>query len=113
MLRTTIYLDEETVLALRQLATLQKHSQTDIIRKAPTKPRVAQGGKTLGPFPLEGEGGDGGEMQILAYASAISPPPSPSLIEGEGITGMCLSMSRPSYRSNPDESPGKAGGLPH
>jgi predicted transcriptional regulator len=34
MLRTTIYLDEETVLALRQLATLQKRSQTDIIRDA-------------------------------------------------------------------------------
>ena len=71
------------------------------------------GGKTLGPFPLEGEGGDGGERRILAHASAISPPPSPSPIEGEGITGMCLSMSRPSYRSNPDESPGKAGGLHH
>jgi hypothetical protein len=34
MLRTTIYLDEETVLALRQLATLQKCSQTDVIRDA-------------------------------------------------------------------------------
>lgn len=34
MLRTTIYLDEDTVLALRQLATLQKRSQTDIIRDA-------------------------------------------------------------------------------
>jgi predicted transcriptional regulator len=34
MLRTTIYLDEETVLALRQLANLQKRTQTEIIRDA-------------------------------------------------------------------------------
>ncbi len=34
MLRTTIYLDEELVLALRQVAVRQKRSQTNIIRDA-------------------------------------------------------------------------------
>ncbi|MCX8050096.1 MAG: ribbon-helix-helix protein, CopG family [Methylohalobius sp.] len=34
MFRTTLYLDEETVLALRQLAKLQKRTQAEIIRDA-------------------------------------------------------------------------------
>ena len=34
MLRTTIYLDEETVLAVRQLAGQQQCSQADVIREA-------------------------------------------------------------------------------
>lgn len=34
MLRTTVYLDEEVALAIRQLAERQKRSQADIIRDA-------------------------------------------------------------------------------
>ena len=34
MLRTTVYLDDEIALAIRQLAETQKRSQADIIRDA-------------------------------------------------------------------------------
>ena len=34
MLRTTVYLDEETALTIRRLADTQKRSQADIIRTA-------------------------------------------------------------------------------
>jgi hypothetical protein len=34
MLRTTVYLDEETAIAIRRLADAQKCSQADIIRAA-------------------------------------------------------------------------------
>ena len=34
MLRTTVYLDEETAFAIRHLANTQKRSQADIIRAA-------------------------------------------------------------------------------
>ncbi len=34
MLRTTVYLDEETLLALRQLAAMRNRSQAEIIRDA-------------------------------------------------------------------------------
>ena len=34
MLRTTVYLDEETVLAIRQLADTERRSQAEIIREA-------------------------------------------------------------------------------
>ena len=34
MLRTTVYLDEETALAIRQLADTEQRSQAEIIREA-------------------------------------------------------------------------------
>ena len=34
MLRTTVYLDEETALAIRQLSDREKRSQAEIIREA-------------------------------------------------------------------------------
>lgn len=34
MLRTTVYLDEETALAIRRLADIEKRSQAEIIRDA-------------------------------------------------------------------------------
>ena len=34
MIRTTVYLDEEIAMAIRQLARTQKRSQADIIRNA-------------------------------------------------------------------------------
>jgi hypothetical protein len=34
MIRTTVYLDEETALALRQLAEAQNRSQAELIREA-------------------------------------------------------------------------------
>ncbi len=54
MLRTTVYLDDEIALAIRQLAETQKRSQADIIRDALR--RYIKQTKRQGRPPLSGVG---------------------------------------------------------
>jgi predicted transcriptional regulator len=54
MLRTTVYLEDEIALAIRQLAETQKRSQADIIRDALRK--YIKQTKRQGRLPLSGVG---------------------------------------------------------
>ncbi len=50
MQRTTVYLDEETVLAIRQLAAVEQRSQAEIIRTA-LDTYLARAGQRARPMP--------------------------------------------------------------
>lgn len=51
MQRTTVYLDEETVLAIRQLAAVEQRSQAEVIRAA-LRNYLAQTGQRTRPMPV-------------------------------------------------------------
>ncbi len=55
MLRTTIYLDEEVALAIRQLADREQRSQAEIIREA-LRRYLKQASKRRKPFEPSGVG---------------------------------------------------------
>ncbi len=55
MLRTTIYLDEDVALAIRQLAAREQRSQAEVIREA-LRRYVKQAGKRRKPLKPPGIG---------------------------------------------------------